>query len=88
MEADVSHFDPRTGADMYVASSRVTHLVSQRGLTSARPRTLLSARNALQTWVYEVAVFEMKYAKKVDEDGKILALKSIMPETLFGGADV
>ena len=34
----------------------------------------------------EVAEFEMKNAKKVDEDAKILALKSIMPETLFGEA--
>ena len=40
----------------------------------------------MQTWEQEVAEFEMKYAKKVDEDAKILALKSIMPETLFGGA--
>ena len=30
----------------------------------------------------------MKYAKKVDEEAKILALKSIMPETLFGEAGV
>ena len=30
----------------------------------------------------------MKYAKKVDEDAKILALKSIMPETLLGEASV
>ena len=28
----------------------------------------------------------LKYAKKVDEDAKIVALKSIMPETLFGEA--
>ena len=31
----------------------------------------------------KVAEFEMKYAMKVDEDAKILALNSIMPEILF-----
>ena len=30
----------------------------------------------------------MKYAKKVDEDEKILALKSIMPDALFGETGV
>ena len=79
----VSHFDPRTGADRSVAYARVTHLV-----TSSRLRTLQSAGNIMQTWEQEVAKFEMKYAKKVDEDAKILALKSIVPETLFGEAGV
>ena len=36
----VSHFVPRTGADRSVAYARVTHPVSQSGLTSARPKTL------------------------------------------------
>ena len=35
-----------------------------------------------------MAEFEIKYAKRVDEDVKILALKSIMPETLFDEAGV
>ena len=37
-----------------------------------------------------MAEFEIKYAKRVDEDAKLLALKSIMvsPETLFGEAGV
>ena len=43
------HFDPRTGADRSVAYARVTHPVSQSGLTSG-PRTLQSARNIIQTW--------------------------------------
>ena len=30
----------------------------------------------------------MKYAKKVEEDEKILALKSIMPDALFGETGV
>ena len=30
----------------------------------------------------------MNYAKKVDEDAKILALKSIMPDALFGEVGV
>ena len=30
----------------------------------------------------------MKIAKKVDEDAKILALRSMMPESLFGEAGV
>ena len=34
----------------------------------------------VQTWEQEVAEFEMKFAEKVDEDAKILALKSVMPE--------
>ena len=84
----VSHFDPRTGADRSVAFLQVTHQVSHSGLTSARPKTLQNARNIMQTWEEEVAEFEMKYAKKVDEDAKILALKSIMPETLFEEAGV
>ena len=39
----------------------------------------------MQTWEQEVAEFEMKFAETVDEDAKILALKSIMPQTLFPG---
>ena len=35
-----------------------------------------------------MAEFEIKYANMVDEDAKILALKSTMPETLFGEAGV
>ena len=84
----VSHFDPRTGADRSVVYALVTHPVSQSGLTSTRPKTLQNARNTMQTWEQEVAEFEMKYAKKDDEDAQILALKSIMPETVFGEAGV
>ena len=36
----------------------------------------------------EVAEFETKYAKTIDEDAKILALRSIMLETLLGEAGV
>ena len=82
----VRHFDPRTGADRSVAYARVTHPVSRIGLTSSRLKTLQSARKVMQTWEQEVADFEMKYAQKVAEDVKILALKSILPETLFGEA--
>ena len=35
----------------------------------------------------EVAEFETKYAKRIDEDAKILALRSIMLETLCSGAN-
>ena len=84
----VSHFDPRTGADRSVADARLTRPVSQYGLTPSGPKTLQSTRNTMQTWEQEVAEFEMKYAKKVDEDAKILALKAIMPETLFGETGV
>ena len=49
----VSHLDPRTGADRSVAHARATHAVSQSGLTSARPKTLQSARNTLQAWEKE-----------------------------------
>ena len=45
----VSHFDPRTGADRSVAYARVTHPVSQSGLTPSGPKTLQSARNIVQT---------------------------------------
>ena len=78
------HFDPRTGADRSVAYSRVTHPVSPSGITPTRPKTLQASRTTMQAWEQEVAEFEIKYAKRVDEDAKILALKSIMPETLFG----
>ena len=42
----------------------------------------------MQTCEQEVAEFEMEYAKKVDEDAKILALMFTMPETLLGEARV
>ena len=84
----VSHFDPRMGADRSVAYARVTHPLSQSGLTSARPNTQQSARNTMQTWEQEVAELQKKDAKKVDEDVKTLALKSIMQETWFGEAGV
>ena len=42
----------------------------------------------MQTWEQGVAEIEMEKAKKVDEDAKILALKSIMPATFFGEAGV
>ena len=45
-------------------------------------------RHIMQTWGQEVAEFEMKFAEKIDEDAKILALKSAMPDTLFGEAGV
>ena len=84
----VSHFDPRTGSDRSVAYSRVTNPVSPSGITPTRPKTLQASRTTMQAWEQEVAEFEFKYAKRVDEDAKILALKSIMPETLFGEAGV
>ena len=40
----------------------------------------------MKAWEQEVAEFEIKHAKGVDEDAKILAVMSIMPETLFGEA--
>ena len=40
----VSHCDLRTIADRSAASSWVTHQVSQRGLTSTRPKMFLSAK--------------------------------------------
>ena len=43
-----------------------------RGLTSTRSRTLQGGKSTLQAW-----------AKRIDEDAKILALKSTMLETLF-----
>ena len=84
----VSHFDPRTGADRSVVYSRVTHPVSPSGITPTRPKTLQASRTTMQAWEQEVAEFKIKYAERVDEDAKILALKSIMPETLFGEAGV
>ena len=53
-----------------------------------RPKTLQASRTTMQAWEQELAEFEMRYAKRVDEDAKILAVKSIMPETLFGEAGV
>ena len=62
--------------------------MSQSGLTSARPKTLQSVRNIMQTWEQEVAEFKIKDAKKVDKDAETLSLKSIMLETLIGKACV
>ena len=42
----------------------------------------------MHAWEQEVAEMEIKYAERVDEDAKILALQSIIPETLFGEAGV
>ena len=58
----------------------LTHPVSASGLTSTRPRILQNARSTMpmQAWEQEVAEFEGMYAKRIDEDAKILALKSIM----------
>ena len=87
-EQMVSHIEPRTGADTSVADSRVTHSVSQSGLKPARLKTPHSARNIMQRCRQEVAEFEMKHAKKVDEDAKVLALTFVMLETLFGETGV
>ena len=38
----------------------------------------------MQIWGCELTGFELKYGRKVDEDAKILALKSIMPDNMFG----
>ena len=62
--------------------------MSPSGITPTRPKTLQASRTTMQAWEQEVAEFEIKYAKRVDEDAKILALRSIMPETLFGEAGV
>ena len=40
----------------------------------------------MQTWKQEVAEFDVKCGKKIDGDAKILALRLVMPETLFGEA--
>ena len=54
--------------------------MSQNGLT---------ASSIMQTGEQEMAEFEMKFAEKVDEDAKILALKSIMSETqAYSGEDL
>ena len=51
--------------------------------------SVTSIRGRVQTGLLPTpAEFEMKWAKKVGEDAKILAPKSIMPETLFGEASV
>ena len=84
----VSHFDPRTGAERSVAYSRVTHPVSPSGITPTRPKTLQASRTTMQAWEQEAAEFEIKHGKMVEEGAKILVLKSIMPETLFGEAGV
>ena len=84
----VSHFDPRTGADRSVAHARATHPVCQSGLTSARPKKLHSARNTCRCGNKSMKEFEIQHAKKVDGVAKIMALKSIRPETLLGQTGV
>ena len=46
----VIHFVPKICAQRSVAYSRVTHPVSQVGLTSTRPTTLQNASNIMRTW--------------------------------------
>ena len=78
----------KTGADRSVATSRVAHPVSMSVFASTSPETLQSARSTMQASKQEVAELETKYAKKIDEDAKILVLRSIMPEAQFGEAGV
>ena len=82
----VSHVDPRMGADRSVAFSRVTHPVSPSGITPTWPKTLQASRTTMQAWKRKWQNSKSSTPKRVDEDAKILALKSIMPETLFGEA--
>ena len=78
----------RTGADRSVAHARATQtgqsdrtdILKTQDAAECQNKALRSARNLAQTWEQEVAEFEMKFAEKVDEDAKILALKSMMPE--------
>ena len=42
----------------------------------------------MQAWEQEVGESEVKHAKRIGEDAKILALTSIMLEALFGEAGV
>ena len=76
----VHYYDPRTGADRSVAYGKVTQPVHSIG----KAKNLDTARVAMQAWERELASFELKYGRKIDEDAKILALKSLMPDTLFG----
>ena len=55
---------------------------------SARPKTLQSVRNTMQTWEQGVAQLEMTYSKKVLMKMRRSWYKSIMRETLFGEAGV
>ena len=76
----VSHFDPRTGADRSAPGESEWDNANEAEDTAGFKNHDASLRTG--------SVFEINYAKRVDEDAKILALKSIMPETLFGEASV
>ena len=48
-----------------------------------KTQDVTKCQNNFQTLEQEVAEFDMTYAKKTVEDAKILALKPIIPESLF-----
>ena len=75
------HYDPRTGADRTVAYGRITNNVTD---VFGQAKTLDQARTLFQKWENEVHAFELRFAKHIDEDAKMLAAKSLMPMTMFG----
>ena len=54
-----------------MAYGKVTQPVHSIG----KAKNLDTARVAMQAWERELASFELKYGRKIDEDAKILALK-------------
>ena len=49
-----------------------------------KAKDLESARIAMEAWESEVTRYEIKYATKVQDMDKVVALKSMMPDVLFG----
>ena len=59
--------------------------MSQPQLYFSKPTTNREARHLLSRWEMDLNEFEAKYPRElVSEVAKKLALKSIMPEWLFG----
>ena len=73
-------FDPTSAEDQSVEHARLTR--PEMWLGKARDPN--SARVFLEKWQAERLNYESKYDVSVDEMDLIVALKSIMPDTLFG----
>ena len=75
----VQRYDPRTGVDRTAALNRITNALQTHG----QAKDGSQARQILQAWETEVSQFEKKY-RKVEDDTKIVAIKSMMPAGMFG----
>ena len=74
------HFDPAAAEDRSIEHARVTRPEQWLG----RAKSTSEARMHLEKWQTERRRYEAKYTTKVDPMDLLVALKSLMPESMFG----